>query len=430
MSNNDKKEREPKMFLDSWMRRFCMLASFLMLLPLYGYSVIQLGVDVFFDEGIVYEWKGKSVGLVTNHTGVDSHMCSTIDRFLSDAPEIKLVALFAPEHGLNGQAYAFEEVKEIKGPAGIPVYSLHGKTRRPTDRMLQGVDVIVYDIQDIGCRSYTYMTTLCYVMEEAAKKGIPVVVLDRPNPINGLIVDGPMLQKRWQSYIGYINVPYCHGMTIGEIARFFNDKYKIGCKLKVINMKGWKRSMTYADTGLNWIPTSPYIPESDTPQFYASTGLLGELSLVNIGIGYTLPFKLIGAPWIKARELADKLNDQKLPGVVFIPYHYRPFYGVYKGKNCQGIMIVVTDAKSYRPVSTQYMILGVLKNLYPKQVLAKLNALESSKKDLFCKANGNEEIFSLLCKERYAAWKLILFQKEEREQFLQERKKYLLYPSN
>jgi uncharacterized protein YbbC (DUF1343 family) len=405
------------------------LTSFVILMHFHAYSAnILLGVDVFFDDGLIHELKGKRVGLVTNHTGVNSSMRSTIDLFLDHAPEITLAALFAPEHGLNGQAYAFEEVSEIKGPAGIPVYSLHGKTRRPTDRMLQGIDVIVYDIQDIGCRSYTYTTTLCYVMEEAAKRGIPVIVFDRPNPINGLIVDGPMLQKEWRSYIGYIDVPYCHGMTIGELARFFNDKYQIECKLKVIGMKGWKRSMTYADTGLTWIPTSPYIPESDTPQFYASTGLLGELSLVNIGIGYTLPFKVVGAPWIKARELADHLNDQKLPGVYFFPFHYRPFYGVYKGKDCQGIMIIVTNAKSYRPVSAQYMILGILKNLYPKQILAKLNSLDVTQKDLFCKANGNETMLALLRDEKYVAWKLILFQKEEREQFQQERKKYLLYP--
>jgi uncharacterized protein YbbC (DUF1343 family) len=405
------------------------LTFFVILLHFQAYTAnIRLGVDVFFNEGLIHELKGKRIALVTNHTGVNSSMRSTIDLFLDYAPEVKLVALFEPEHGLNGQAYAFEEVNEITGPAGIPVHSLHGKTRRPTDRMLQGIDAIVYDIQDIGCRSYTYTTTLCYVMEEAAKRGIPVIVLDRPNPINGLVVDGPMLQTQWRSYIGYVNVPYCHGMTIGELARFFNDKYQIGCKLQVIEMKGWKRSMTYTDTGLTWIPTSPYIPESDTPQFYASTGLLGELSLVNIGIGYTLPFKVIGAPWIKARQFADRLNEQKLPGVYFLPFHYRPFYGVYRGKDCQGIMIIVNDAKSYRPVSTQYMILGILKNLYPKQVLAKLSALELAKKDLFCKANGNEEMLALLCNERYVAWKLILFQKGERDQFQQERKKYLLYP--
>jgi uncharacterized protein YbbC (DUF1343 family) len=376
---------------------------------------------------MIDELKGKRVGLITNHTGVDSQLRSTIDLFLARAPEVKLVALFAPEHGLTGQAYAWEEVADAKGPAGIPIYSLHGKTRRPTPLMFQGIDVLVYDIQDIGCRSYTYTTTLFYVMEEAAKRGIPVIVLDRPNPINGIVVDGPMLQKKWRSYIGYINVPYCHGMTIGELARFFNDQYQVGCQLKVIGMKGWKRSMSFADTGLTWVPTSPYVPEADTPQFYATTGLLGELSLVSIGIGYTLPFKIVGAPWIKARQLADVLNEQKLPGVYFMPFHYRPFYGAHQGKNCQGVMIIVTDPKTYRPVSSQYMILGVLKNLYPKQVLARLNALDPSKKELFCKACGNDEMLNLLLKEPYVAWKLILFQKEERGQFLQERKKYLIY---
>ncbi len=398
-----------------------------LLLPLLSFCAqVELGVDLFFKEGQVDELKGKKIGLITNHTGVDSQMRSTIDLFLSTSG-VRLAALFAPEHGLTGQAYAFEEVADKKGPKGIPVYSLHGKTRRPTAEMFQGIDVLIYDIQDIGCRSYTYTTTLFYVMEEAARQGIPVIVLDRPNPINGLIVDGPMLEKKWRSFIGYVNVPYCHGMTIGELAGYFNDKYRIGCKLKVVKMRGWNRAMSFADTGLTWIPTSPYIPEPDTPHFYATTGLLGELSLVDIGIGYTLPFKVVGAPWIKASQFAQKLNEQKLPGAFFMPFHYRPFYGAHKGKDCQGVMIVVTDSKSYRPVSTQYMILGLLKNLYPKQVAAKLNSLAPSKKELFCKASGNDEMFNLLRQEPYVAWKLILFQKEEREQFLKERKKYLLY---
>ncbi len=390
---------------------------------------IELGVDVFFKERMFSELKGKRVGLITNHTGVNSSMRSTIDLFLECAPDVELAALYAPEHGLEGQAYAFEEIQDKKGPSGIPIFSLHGKTRRPTDQMLQGIDVLIYDIQDIGSRSYTYLTTLFYVMEKAAECGIPVIVLDRPNPINGLIVDGPMLQKKWRSFIGYVNIPYCHGMTVGELASFFNDKYQIHCKLQVVEMKGWKRTMSFLDTGLAWIPTSPYIPESDTPQFYATTGLLGELSLVNIGIGYTLPFKVIGAPWIKAGQFADQLNDQKLPGAHFLPFHYRPFYGIYKGKDCQGVMIVVTDSKRYRPVSTQYMILGVLKNLYPKQVMAKINAMDPSKKELFCKASGNDEMLTLIKEERYVAWKLILFQKEERDSFLKERKKYLIYPN-
>jgi uncharacterized protein YbbC (DUF1343 family) len=408
--------------------RFLISLLFIFGFPVFAFTAeVELGVDVFFKDGHRELLQGKRIGLITNHTGVDSQMRSTIELFAKCAPGIKLVALFAPEHGLTGNSYAFEEILDKKTPSGIPIYSLHGKTRRPTAQMLEGIDALVYDIQDIGCRPYTYTTTLFYVIEEAAKLKIPVIVLDRPNPINGLIVDGPMLQEKWRSFLGYANVPYCHGMTVGELASYFNDHYKIGCVLKVIPMKGWKRSMNYADTGLTWIPTSPYIPESDTPQFYASTGLLGELSLVNIGIGYTLPFKVIGAPWIKGAELAQKLNEQNLPGVQFLPFHYRPFYGLYKGKDCQGVLIIVTDSKTYRPVTSQYMILGLLKNLYPKQVLDKLNALNPTKKDLFCKASGNEAMLSLLLQEKYVAWKLILFEKEERHQFRKDRKKYLLY---
>ncbi len=408
------------------MKRIAFIFFLLAILPTFA-APVQLGVDVYFNENQVAELKGKRIGLITNHTGINSEMRSTIDLFLTQGPDIKLAALFAPEHGIDGQAYAFEMIEEKKGPPGVPIYSLHGKTRRPTAQMLQKIDVLVYDIQDIGCRSYTYTTTLLYVMEEAAKSKIPLIVLDRPNPINGLVVDGPMLEEHRRSFIGYVNVPYCHGMTIGELARYFNETYQIGCQLKVIPMKGWKRGMSFSDTGLTWVPTSPYIPEPDTPVFYASTGILGELSLVNIGIGYTLPFKVIGAPWIKAKQLAEKLNDQQLPGASFLPFHYRPFYGAYKGENCQGVMIVVTDPKIYRPVSVQYMILGVLKNLYPKQVQSKIQALPQAKKNLFCQANGNDQMLTILREEKYTAWKMILYQKAEREQFIKERRKYLIY---
>jgi uncharacterized protein YbbC (DUF1343 family) len=388
---------------------------------------ISLGVDVFFRERRFDQWKGKRVGLISNQTGVNREMRSTLDLFLDHASDIKLTALFAPEHGMGGQVYAGKEVSDQKGPRNIPVYSLHGKTRRPTAQMLKDVDVLIYDIQDIGSRTYTYINTLFYVMEEAAKLQIPIIVLDRPNPINGLLVEGPMLKEEWRSFIGYINVPYCHGMTVGELARFFNQEYQIGCKLEVIPMQGWRRSMSFADTGLSWIPTSPNIPEADTPLFYATTGIIGELSIVSIGIGYTLPFKILGAPWIKAAEFAQKMNEQHLPGVHFLPYYFRPFYGIYKEKDCEGVLIKITDSHIYRPVAVQYMLLGILHLLYPKQLQACLKSLGPDKKELFCKANGNEEMFTLLSREKYIAWKLISFQKEEREQFRQIRQKYLIY---
>lgn len=405
------------------MRRLLFLLCFCSV-SLYA-AKVELGIDLFFKEGHADQLQGKRVGLITNQTGVNSELKSTVDLF-KEAQSFSLTALFAPEHGLNGSIYAGEHVKGGK-EKNIPIYSLHGDTRRPTDAMLKGIDVLVYDIQEVGCRSYTFASTLYYVMEEAAKKGIDVIVLDRPNPINGVIVDGPMLQESWRSFVGYLNIPYCHGMTIGELARFFNEEYKIGCNLKVVSMRGWKRTMSYKDTGLAWIPTSPYIPEQDTPLFYASTGILGTLNLVSIGIGYTLPFKVVGAPWIKAKELAAQLNAQKLPGVQFIPFCFRPFYGLYKEKECQGVKIIVTNSLQYRPLAVQYLIMGMLKTLYPKQVSPKLASLSASAKKSFCQANGNEAMWELLTHEKYVAWKLINFEQTERTNFLQTRSKHLLY---
>ena len=293
------------------------------------------------------------------------------------------------------------------------------------EEMLKGIDVIIYDIQCTGVRAYTYPTTLFYMMEAAAKEGIEVIVLDRPNPINGITIDGPMLEEQWRSYIGYINVPYCHGMTIGELAQFFNQEYNIGCRLQVIPMKGWKRSMTYRETGLSWIPPSPNIPEPDTPIFASSTGILGELHMMNIGIGFTMPFKIVGAPWVKGKEFADKLNAQKLPGVRFQPFHFRPFWGIYKGLDCQGVLIQMTDPQVYRPLAVQYLLLGLLKSLYPKEFLEHFR--DKACKDLFCKANGTEAVYEILMNEKYPAWKLMELHRKERDAFAEKRKKYLLY---
>lgn len=388
---------------------------------------VELGIDVFFQERRFEVLEGKRVGLVSNQTGVNGELIPLLDLFLQRAPAVKVVALFSPEHGWAGQHLAAEAVDKQPRVRGIPVHSLHGKARRPTEAMLQGIDVLIYDIQDIGSRSYTYITTLFYLMEEAAKRKIPVWVFDRPNPINGVTVDGPMMEKKWSSFIGYLNIPYCHGMTVGELARYFNEEYRVGCSCTVVPMKGWKRSMSYEDTELCWIPTSPHIPEADTPFFYASTGILGELGIVNIGIGYTLPFKLVGAPWIQGNSFAAALNAQKLPGVQFVPFCYRPFYGAFKGTDCGGVMIVVTDKQSYRPVTVQYMLIGLLKTLYPSHVQKALAKVSESEKGLFCKANGNEEMFGWLLKERYVAWKLIHYQEEERALFEEKRKKYFLY---
>lgn len=388
---------------------------------------VNLGIDRFFTEGLDADLKNKKIGIITNQTGVNSELHSTVDLFFNHQGEYKIGALFCPEHGLKGNAYASDKIEDSKGPQGVPIYSLHGETRRPTDAMLKGIDILIYDIQDIGIRPYTYATTLFYAMEEAAKRNIQVIVLDRPNPMGGILIDGPMLEEKRRSFLGYINTPYCHGMTIGELALFFNQEYNVKCKLKVIEMKGWNRTMTFKDTGLPWVPTSPHIPEPDTPFYCASTGLLGELGLVNIGIGYTLPFKIVGAPWIDAENLAQELNAQKLSGVHFLPFYYRPFFGSQRGKECQGVKIVITNPQSYRPVMVQFLILGVLKSLYPKEFQEAFSKTTATQKELFCKASGNNTMIEWIEKEKYIAWKLIQYHQHEKDLFLSKRKRYLLY---
>lgn len=387
---------------------------------------VEIGTDLFFSQGIAESLRGRRVGLITNHTGMNKDCISTFDLFAKNQNGFSLVAVFAPEHGFFGQVEAGKEVGTEKKEKYV-IHSLYGKTRRPTDEMLKGIDVLVYDIQDIGTRSYTYATTLYYVMEEASKKKIPVIVLDRPNPLGGNLVDGPMLDPHFRSFIGYIDVPFCHGMTIAELARYFNGEYKIGCDLKVVSMKGWKRKMSFADTGLLWIPTSPNIPESDTPLFSATTGLIGELGIVSIGIGSTLPFKIVGSPWINGRNLAKNLQSQRCAGVKFVPFHFKPQYGLYSGENCEGVLLVIVDSQVFKPVMVQHLILGVIKSMYPGIVGEKIASLPKEKKDLFCKAEGGEKVFSIFCTEQYPAWKMIEHQSRERQAYLERRKKYLLY---
>lgn len=390
-------------------------------------SKVEVGADRLFSPEYVSLIKGKKIGLVTNHTARNGQMVSTIDLIKQKGPLLKasLTKLYAPEHGLDGKAYASESINEAIDADGIPIHSLHGTTRRPTDLMLKEIDILVYDIQDLGCRSYTFSTTLLYLMEEAAKRKIPVVVLDRPNPLNGWVVDGPMLDDKLRSFVGYINVPYCHGMTIGELALYFNGEYKIGCDLTVVPMRGWHREMSFADTGLAWIPTSPNIPESSTAMYYPMTGILGELPIVNIGIGYTLPFKLIGAPWIKGKEFAKALNAQKFPGVQFFPFYYRPFYGRYAQKDCEGVLISVTNALTYKPVATQYLIIGMLKSMFPKEFNEGMKN-SSGRKEMFNKVNGTPEVWKLMEAKGPIVWKLKEIAERGRTNFLEKRKKYLI----
>ncbi len=391
------------------------------------FGQVQVGIDQLFKSPHVSLLQGKKIGLITNQTAINKDFLHTKELLKQGESrhEYQLVALFAPEHGFYGHVAADERIEHSVDREKTPIYSLYGATRRPTAEMLEGITLLIYDIQDIGSRPYTYATTLFYSMEEAAKRRIPVMVLDRPNPINGVVIDGPMMEPEWRSIIGYINVPYCHGMTIGELARFFNEEYRIGCQLSVVPMKDWNRSMTFIQTGLPWIPTSPNVPDCTTPLYYPITGLLGELSFVSIGAAL-LPFRLVGSSWIDGVAFADYLNKQSLTGVRFLPYCFRPLTGKYAKQDCQGAYIIVTDPKHYQPFATQAAIFGALKHLYPEQMETSLKEVTNVQKRLFAQASGSEETYRILKEMPHVIWPLRALHQKEREAFLNIRTKYLI----
>ena len=400
---------------------------FLVYLPLSILcSNIQLGIDNFLTKDNIHKYSKKNIGIITNHTAISNNGVSTIDRLLLQ-PSLKIKAIFAPEHGLYGNIKAEKYIDNEFYNHNIPIYSIHGKTRRPTKEMLKNIDLLIYDIQDIGCRSYTYISSLFYCMEEAAKYNIEIAVLDRPNPMGGTNFDGPMLENNHRSFIGYINIPYCHGMTICELALLFNKEYNINCNLTCFLMKHWRRDQTFNDTKLPWIPTSPNIPEPDTPFFYATTGCIGELSIVSIGIGTTFPFKVIGAPWINAKKFSSTLNKQQLPGVFFTPFYFTPSFGNNKNNFCKGIKIHITNHKTYKPCKTGNMILGLLKSLYPKEVKNSLTSLKKHNKHMFNLAYGSDKYLSILLNEQFPASKLINEEEKDHKNFSSTKNKYLLY---
>ncbi len=390
-----------------------------------GWSAVKVGLEVLFERNLDREWSGKRVALLTHAAAVDRNLKPGFESFRTRKKNYRLVALFAPEHGLDGAVRAGDEVRDAEHRT-LPIHSLHGPRRRPSEEMMKAVDVLVVDLQDVGLRYYTYASTLFYCMEEAAKYGVEVVVLDRPNPIGGLLVDGPMLEDRFRSFVGYANVAMCHGMTIGELARFFNSEYHVGCKLKVVGMEGWKRSMSYGQTGRFWVPPSPNIPEPDTPIYYAMTGAIGEIGLANIGVGFTMPFKVVGAPWIDGLRLSHRLSELKLPGIRFRPIHYRPFYGKFKDESCQGVQLMLTDPRALKPSQVCFAIIGVLKELYPKQIEEAVTQCAEDRKQMFCKVLGTDAIHQLILQEKAPYPKLVNVHKAQRQEFIAKRKKALL----
>lgn len=325
----------------------------------------ELGVEVLLTEQKKL-LQGKRVGLITNPTGVDQELTNIVD-LLNDEDDIKLTALYGPEHGVRGSAQAGEYVEfYIDDKTGLPVYSLYGQTRKPTPEMLENIDVLLFDIQDVGTRFYTYIYTMAYAMEAAKEKGIPIIVLDRPNPLTGTAVEGTVLDMKYASFVGNYAIPLRHGMTIGELAQLFNSKFKIDADLTVVKMKGWKRDVYYDETPLQFVLPSPNMPTLDTAIVYPGIALF-EGTNISEGRGTTKPFELIGAPFIHGTELAQQLNTLKLSGVIFRPVSFTPTTSKFANQLSHGVQIHITDRKKFQPFETGVHMVKAVHDLYPDQ---------------------------------------------------------------
>jgi uncharacterized protein YbbC (DUF1343 family) len=381
----------------------------------------MLGVENFLQNHLSLV-RGKRVGLVTHPGGVNRQLKSTAD-LLFENPRINLTALYAPEHGIRGTIDAGKKVKtQIDPKTRLPIYSLYGNTRKPTARMLRGVDVLLIDLQDVGIRSYTFIYTMAKVMEAAAEYHKEVIVLDRPNPIGGVAVEGNLVQPGYFSFVGMYPIPYRHGMTIGELAKLFNREYQIHSKLTVIPLINWQRRMSWADTQLPWVPTSPHVPHWITPLLMGATGSIGELGVLSTGVGYTLPFEMIGATWINGERFAKVLNRLNLPGVIFRPAYFKPFYGIYRGKVCQGVQIHVTNVNTFKPFITGIHLMKTSMRLYPRHHLFR----KSSRFNMFNKVMGSNHILVSL-QRGYPVSQIEAAWQNQLNYFKKVRRKYLIY---
>ena len=388
---------------------------------------IKTGIEVLKAQNFKC-LEGKRVGLITNPTGVDNNMKSTID-ILNEAPNVNLVALYGPEHGVRGDVHAGDKVADMKDAStGIPVYSLYGKTRKATPDMLKDVDVLVYDIQDNGCRSFTYISTMGLAMEAAAENGKEFVVLDRPNPLGGLKIEGNLVEEGFFSFVSQFKIPYIYGLTCGELAIMLNEERMLKdgkqCKLHVVKMKGWKRKMDYVQTGLQWVPSSPHIPHPHSSFFYPVSGILGELGYMSIGVGYTIPFQMFAAPWVEAEKLAKNLNDLNVPGVVFRPMYLKPFYSVGKGELLQGVQVHLMDYQKAPLSDLQFLVMQEVAALYPDRAV--FDHADQKRFRMFDLVSGSKFIREEFSKRN--RWEDIRdFWYKDVEDFRKLSKKYYLY---
>ncbi len=394
---------------------------------------VLTGIDVLEANGFE-QLRGKRIGLITNPTGVNRHLRSTIDILSSTDAKlagVELVALFAPEHGVRGDIEAGEVVSNVVDRAtGAMVYSLYGNGMKPKADMLAGLDALVFDIADIGSRSYTFISTLGLAIEAAGENGLEFVVLDRPNPVGGTKVEGGGVKSGYSSFVSKYNVPYIHGMTVGELARLYVGEGFLKANpevLTIVAMQGWIRGSQWDSTGLNWVPTSPHIPQWRTAMLYPVTGMVGELQTINIGVGYTLPFELLGAEWITdAQRLATMLNSRDIKGVTFRPIHYKPYYGSKKGMAVNGVQVHITDFQSAPITLIGLYVLEEIIKMHPNKNPLKL--AKSDRISMFDKVLGSSEL-----RERFIAAGYRVSSDMEQwwlsshHWFMPIREKYLLY---
>jgi uncharacterized protein YbbC (DUF1343 family) len=389
---------------------------------------VDLGSQVLADDGF-RALRGKRVGLITNRTGVNRQGRWTID-LLRSAPGVRLVALFAPEHGLRGEFAAGEEFPDgTDARTGLPVHSLYGPgpVRKPTPAMLRGLDALVYDVQDLGVRSYTYISTLGLAMEACGQAGIEFVVLDRPNPLGGRRVEGPMLDPRFRSFVGRWPVPYVYGLTAAELARMIQGEGWITnrCRLVLAPMRGWRRSMTWRDTGLAWVPTSPNVPKAETALHLVATGLLGEIGGVSIGMGAGLPFQCVAAPWLKGDKTASYLNGLRLPGVRFDPITYQPMRGNFRSQKVAGVKIRLTDPAEAPLVAINFHALEAVRKLAGRDLFAEAERRGQSFA-MFDKVNGTDATRRAL-QSGQSATNIVRGWQAGEEDFRKRRERYLIY---
>ena len=382
------------------------------------------GVEVLARD-FAGELQGLRVGILTNPTGVTRQLESTID-VVRGLPGVEVARLFSPEHGLRGQFFAGDKVSDMRDPvSGLPVVSLYGATRKPMPEMLEGLDAVLYDIQDVGHRTYTYVSTLTYLMEACEAAGVAVWVLDRPDPMGGIKVGGPVIDADLLSFIGIHDVPQVYGMTPGEWARMIRAERTPAVDLRVIPLDGWRRGMNYGDLGWIWIPPSQHIPHWESAYFYAMTGTIGELRRLSEGVGTPAPFQLIGAPWLDGQAFAGWLKAVDLPGVIFRPTSFKPRYGTGSGELMQGVQIHISDYDAVDPAGVGLALMAALVELAPEQGVFADFVKEDGSATGYLKALGSRELAEELAANRPP---LISGEQQARlDAFLTRRERYLLY---